>query len=729
METLEIELTNCYGIAALRHVFDFRSQNAQMAYAVYAQNGLMKTSFTKTFEDLSNGKQPKEERYNRPSTCVAKSDGNPISKESIFVLKAEIDIQSECSAVTNILVNPEHKARYDTLLVDLDKLKQNLISSLQRLSKIKKADVEKLILKDTNKTEFPTCIQGLVEASVPEDLMHFEYSTIFDSKTLEIIQSDEFKTKAKEFNERYQELFEQAGTIYKKGVFNPAKADTSFSVLDKHGFFAGGHRVHLEGDSSSISKEELNERLEKIHATIDGDEALKKLRKSLAANAQTQALTELFEKLSATEIDLLLEQLRPENQAKFKRDLWAFYVHQTQDATVYLESYSEKKAEIDAIEAAAAQDVPRWIDAVELFNDRFIDMPFTLSVDDQIEVTLGKKNAQLRFDFNDGTDSVSWSRSEIKTLSQGEKRAVYLLNLIFEVEDRKMNSKETLFVIDDAADSFDYKNKHAILQYLQDLCKTPHFHQIILTHNYDFFRALANGFVHRNRCLMANKQGSTGEITLTKACGVKNYFIGMWKEHVATDQIILCATIPFTRNLIEYTKGENDEDYIKLTSLLHWKSDTEQITIGNYFEIYNRLFGKSHSTSDTRKVSDLVFQKSNDICAMQTLDGLNLENKVLLSISIRLEAEKFMMITLRKIKGDPAYWCPASSNQFGNLINEYLMNNPAPEVVRILEKVSVTVSSNIHLNSFMYEPILDLSVDHLISLYSEVKSLSALAQN
>jgi hypothetical protein len=59
-------------------------------------------------------------------------------------------------------------------------------------------------------------------------------------------------------------------------------------------------------------------------------------------------------------------------------------------------------------------------------------MPFTLFIANQTEVALGKENAQLRFIFQDGNDSVEWSRSELKTLSQGEKRALYLLNFIFD---------------------------------------------------------------------------------------------------------------------------------------------------------------------------------------------------------------------------------------------------------------------------------------------------------
>ncbi|MOA67563.1 hypothetical protein D3C78_1948040 [compost metagenome] len=57
-------------------------------------------------------------------------------------------------------------------------------------------------------------------------------------------------------------------------------------------------------------------------------------------------------------------------------------------------------------------------------------------------------------------------------------------------------------------------------------------------------------------------------------------------------------------------------------------------------------------------------------------------------------------------------------------MKEYSDLCAASPAVRTLEKVSVTVSSNIHLNSFMYEPILDLTIEHLIALYNEVYALN-----
>jgi len=724
MNKLKIHLENCYGIQSVDDEFEFNSNPARPssnAYAIYAPNGLMKSSFAKTFEALSKGENPMEERYNRPSTYVVESDGATISKDTIYVLKAEIDISSDTPAITNILVNPENKERYDELLVDLDKLKNKLIGSLQKLSKIKKADIEQRVLDDWSETDFPTCISIINATTIEDDLSYYGYATIFDPKALEVIKSQEFISKASEFNERYQELFNQSGTIYQKGVFNPAKAETSFSTLDKQGFFAGGHRVHLSGEGESIDKTALDLKLQSIHAKIDNDEMLKKLRAGLAKNAQTQALTNLIESLSSSQIEFLFEKLKQENQAQFRKELWIYYIQNNADATAYIDSYDISRAEIELIEAESAQAAPRWTKAIELFNARFVDMPFSLSVANHTQAALGKESAKLRFTFEDGGDTVEWSRSEIKTLSQGEKRALYILNFIFEVEARKLANQETLFIIDDVADSFDYKNKHAIVQYLKDLSDIDYFYQIILTHNFDFFRSLANSFVSYSRCLMANKNIAT--ITFEKADGIKNYFIGKWKNNVASDDCILCATIPFTRNLIEYTKGDTDPDYMKLTSLLHWKNDTAQITVGNYLAIYNRLFDTNHDTSNPQPVKNLLFDKANDICAQATHDGLNLENKVLLSITIRLQAEVFLTNKLRELKNDVNYWCQ-SMNQFGKLMKEYVRLAVSTPEMRTLEKISITVSSNIHLNSFMYEPILDLTIDHLIKLYNEVLALN-----
>lgn len=723
MDNLKVHLENCYGISSLDETFDLSSTGGKAkAYAIYAPNGLMKTSFSRTFDALSKGEKPKEERFNRQPTCIVEVDNIDIRKEQVYVLKSEIEISSDNEAVTNILINQESKARYDTLVADIYKLKSKLESSLQKKSKIKKDDIENILKSDFQTDDFARAIELAKAIVIGDDLEHFIYNDIFDPKAISILSSPEFLSKSDEFNQRYQELFDQAGTIYTRGIFNPTKADDSFSTLNKQGYFAGGHKVHLKGDASSIDYEELQERIKIVNKSIDSDAELKKLRANLAKNAQTQALITLLENLSATEVDLLLYYTKPVKQPEFKRSLWAFYVQSSPDSDVFLEALSSNQAELRQIELDAATEAPNWSKAIELFNNRFVDMPFTLSLFNQVEAALGRDKAKLKFTFKDGDDQIDCTRSEIKSLSQGEKRALYLLNFIFEVEDRKRKFAETIFIIDDVADSFDYKNKHAIVQYLEDISKIEHFSQLVLTHNFDFFRTLANNFVHRERCLMANR--TENGIELSQAEGIKNYFIGKWKRNINNSEFILCATVPFTRNLIEYIKGEADPDYVKLTSLLHWKEDTVRITVGDYYDIYNRLFGTNYPTDDARTFKELLFNKANEIKNRANHEGLNLEDKVVLSIAIRMKSEIFLIEEMRKIKSDDNYWCQ-SMNQFGTLMKLYAKELPDSQAIRTLEKVSITVSSNIHLNSIMYEPILDLTIEHLIALYSEILVLES----
>ncbi len=42
-------------------------------------------------------------------------------------------------------------------------------------------------------------------------------------------------------------------------------------------------------------------------------------------------------------------------------------------------------------------------------------------------------------------------------LSKGEQRAFYILQFLFDVESRKQSKQPTLLILDDIADSFDYR--------------------------------------------------------------------------------------------------------------------------------------------------------------------------------------------------------------------------------------------------------------------------------
>ena len=53
MEKIKVDFLNCFGIQEMHHEFEFHGDNV---ITVYSRNGLMKTSFAKTFQKIQTNK-------------------------------------------------------------------------------------------------------------------------------------------------------------------------------------------------------------------------------------------------------------------------------------------------------------------------------------------------------------------------------------------------------------------------------------------------------------------------------------------------------------------------------------------------------------------------------------------------------------------------------------------------------------------------------------------------
>jgi hypothetical protein len=120
-----------------------------------------------------------------------------------------------------------------------------------------------------------------------------------------------------------------------------------------------------------------------------------------------------------------------------------------------------------------------------------------------------------------------------------------------------------------------------------------------------------------------------------------------------------------------------------------------------------------------KKVLDQIFEVADTILN-DTSDKLDLEKKVCIAIAIRLKAEVYMVAQIN----DKTFWTSITGNQSNKLLEKYKTKFLSKtEKIQVLEKVNLMTPENIHINSFMYEPILDMSNHHLKTLYSEVKAL------
>ena len=129
MDSLSIELKNCYGINTFEHEFDFTKNKAIL---IYVPNGAMKTSFAKTMQRLSNGQEPEEKLYNRQPEYDVKLDGVDITANEILVVEP-FDPNYESRNISTLLVNTDQKAHYDAAYKEVLESKQGLVTKLNKL--------------------------------------------------------------------------------------------------------------------------------------------------------------------------------------------------------------------------------------------------------------------------------------------------------------------------------------------------------------------------------------------------------------------------------------------------------------------------------------------------------------------------------------------------------------------------------------------------------------------
>lgn len=721
MKTLTIDLENCYGIRKLDTKLDFSTAKA---VAIYAPNGSMKTSLAQTFQDIAEGAVSKDRIFPaRPSKRVVKDEtGADLPTESVLVVRPYDEVMGHTTKTSTLLVNPALRKEYENLYAEINEAKDALIKALKEQSGSKK-DIEKEVSSTFTASDdkFYVALNRIKEEVIAQPdapLASIPYDVVFDEKVLSFIGTKDFKTAIDGFIKKYNELL-AASTYFKKGTFNYYNASTIAKQLADNGFFAAKHSVNLNADQKLeiTTQKDLEDLIAKEKDAISNDKDLRKKFADIEKLIQKNVTVREFEAY-LLDHEELLERLA--NVSAFKEDVWKSYIKTRFDLYMALLSkYQAAEARRKEIQQQAAQERTQWEDVIDIFNDRFF-VPFKLEPVNREAVILGQEEIlTLGFTFQDGKEQVPVDRVALmQVLSTGEKKALYVLNILFEIEVRKKSQQDSLIVVDDIADSFDYKNKYAIIQYLMDISEDPHFKQIILTHNFDFYRTVQSRFVRYNDCFMASKT-STG-VALEKATGIQNVFVKDWKPNFFTDPKKKIASIPFMRNLIEYTKSDDDSDFVKLTALLHWKADSDQITVSDLDAIYNGLFSTANASIDgTKSVVALI--KDEAAKCLHAPEGINFENKVVLSIATRIVAEQFMV---RKVN-DPAFVAAIASNQTPRLLKKFREIFPKEQAsVVVLQRVALMTPENIHLNSFMYEPILDMSDSHLRKLYDDVLALT-----
>lgn len=727
MTELEIHLENCYGIRRFKHKFNFGQSKTQL---VYAPNGVMKSSLALTLEDIAEGRVSKDRIFShRVNHREVKVDGNDIDKDEIFVIQRMKS--AEFKEASTILANEKLKNEFDRINLKLNESKTEFLKQIQPLFGIKANQVESEItsvFKQDLFKMFETFDTGINDIQEPI-YSKILYSEVFNDKSIKFLESKDFKSKIKDYIKVYDSLVNENNSLFMKGTFNHYNADTVTKSLKDNNFFSANHKVKIKEQEISNAKEleelilsekekvlkdpELANKFNEIDKSLNSNAELRKFRSYIEEN---QEIIKEFADLSNFKKKLILNYL-----AKFKSEF-----------NVLLKLHKETSEQRDKIILKAKKEQEDWKKVIDIFKRRFT-VPFEVHIKNQEHVILNSEPASLLFKYTDGNgpdDTKLLGGAELQeSLSTGEQRVFYLLNIIFQIETRRKLNKNQLVIVDDIADSFDYKNKYAIIEYLKDVLDDPHFFMIILTHNFDFYKTIKSRLGSK-----INYEGNwtairrAGEIELT--IGERRDVFPNLRSNYDTCDFTFIACIPFVRNLIQFTIGEGDDKYLLLTSLLHIKpvradkgiGKTEELTILSVLDIFNATFQQAKSKPNSEeKVFDLILIKAEEVYNLENGNPLDIKYKICISIGIRLLAEKFMISKIT----DPNFHNHILNKETGKIVEKYKSEFPkGTNNLAILDRVNLMTAENIHVNSFMYEPLMDLSDDHLKTLYKDVKTLA-----
>lgn len=709
MKELKLDLEYCHGINKFNYTFNFNSD-----YLIYAPNGSMKTSFSKTLREYKEGIDSSDVYFPKRTSIrnIKIEDDSQLDTNSLVVIDSD-DYEIANDKMTSLLVNPSLKKEYDQVYSSLEKSYKAINKKIKALSGVE-LQVSLFDLKVSNLNDIQT--DYLNPDNANEKFKDIKYNKIFTDDNVKILEQKDVVESVDNYIKTCNDMIEN-NDIFVKDVFELYNLKAVIKNLDSNNYFKPGHLLKVKSIKDKerfydYDEKTIKDLVANLEEQLNKDEKIKKANEVLTGKIKSQELNTLLSKNQ-----WIIPMIKDLNA--LKREYW-HYILSTNDIKIaiedYINNYNANKETIKEIinKTNDLENYKKWNNAINEFNNKFINMPFELEVNNISDIILKNSTCSLNYKFKDKYDiNDNVDKSLLKdNLSKGERKAFNILNLIFEIQYRKENNIETIFILDDIADSFDYKNKYAIIELLKELNDNEKFHLIILTHNFDFYRVCANRLHIKTLSVMREN-----EINLINFHFTKNVFTS-FKERIDQSNFFI-ASIPFVRNIIEMTTktNDNDHDYLFLTSCLHYKKNTESINISQINDIFKNHINTNSNISDSKYI-DLLFKVADNIKKGTT--EIELHNKLILSIAIRLLFEKKLFNKfndwniLDNFKSDQTY----------KLIDYCINNNLlTDEDVIISEKVRIMISENIHINAFMYEPIIDMSDDELINLYEMIKKM------
>lgn len=717
---LRIEINKCHGINSINETLDFNSKPV----IIHAPNGTFKTSFCKTLMEWING----DDSYDIVTGIVGhrtiEIDGK-VAKPDEFEVFSDFSQPSPLNNSKGILLNNSLRFAYDEALSTYENVRDDFLDVISKKYKISKID--SVICRVFNTDSVDIALRKIYfKLSRKRKFKVFAgYYTDYFS---DMIGKNVSKPSSRQVIEKYQKIYNKTlkKAFIKEGAFDLYNLINVSISLSENNFFEAGNKIILNGEKPITSAKELDLFINNIKNLVSKDSELQKAFVGLETDFSKKGMNKVAENI----------KLNP-SMATLYKNYFSF------EESYLLDKFNSLKADfanvnkqyrictkaIKKIKNDAKKDDEMWRDVIDTFNNRF-RMPFQIIIANTPSAVLGIDDVAYMYKYKIDGDKYDVDENVLvnSILSEGESRVFALLNTIFKIKELEKLGKHKILVFDDVADAFDYSNKHAIIEYLVDISSKSLFDVIVLTHNFDFYRHFGFRISGRDSCKFASSDGN-GNITFSEGGYLKNIYTNYLRVNAVKPNCVnhAIAIVPFARaaeEIINPRYDDNDPIYNLLTSILHYRPNSGARLTGNSYTKKVEKLLKIRFTSlvgNKDKLYKIIYNQAAQIAASTTIDQ-KIEEKIVLSMSMRIFGEKYMIHHLRRHGAINKSFC-LDNVQFGQLFDLFKNYNNNRKAIEILDLINIFAPVELHVNGFAYEALIDYSIVRLRKLFIELNKL------
>lgn len=208
---------NCYGIRQLTFPNIRLHGDRYNRILIYAPNGVMKTSFAKLLEDLSNGRETTDRIFTNAATRYeltyrgatysyppAIGDTPPKAENICVVNSFSNTFEFTKETVDTLLADDTTRHHYDELMTQLKNTVDEILLKLRSKSGLTKPRIKEVLLTDfelETTSDWPDIIESI--NSIPDQHLTFldsiRYVDVFNEKTEIIYQNPDFQQHITEY--------------------------------------------------------------------------------------------------------------------------------------------------------------------------------------------------------------------------------------------------------------------------------------------------------------------------------------------------------------------------------------------------------------------------------------------------------------------------------------------------------------------------------------------------